>query len=48
MERYNLVKSLVTDHAESPNTIKDVTEYIAKEIAKAPVAHDGVPYQEEK
>ena len=48
MERYNLVKSLVTEQTESHTPIKDVAEYIAREIAKAPVAHDGVPYQEEK
>ena len=45
MERYDTVKTMVTDHAESPNTIRDVAEYIAKEIAKAPVAHDGVPFE---
>ncbi len=48
MERYNTVKSLVTDQTESHTPIRDVAEYIAREIAKAPVAHDGVPYQEEK
>ena len=45
MERYETVKSLVTEPTESPNTIRDVAEYIAKEIAKAPVAHDGVPFE---
>ena len=48
MERYETVKSLVTDESYSLTPIKDVAEYIAKEIAKVPLAHDGVPYQEEK
>ena len=45
MERYNRVRELVTDQIEPVTPIENVTEFIAKEIAKAPVAHDGVPYQ---
>ena len=45
MERYNRVRELVTDNMEPLTPIESVAETIAKEIAKAPVAHDGVPYQ---
>ena len=45
MAKYNIVRSLVTDQLQSPTTIENVTEFIAKEIAKAPLAHDGVPFE---
>jgi len=45
MERYQLARSQVTDQVEPQRPIENVTEFIVKEIAKAPLAHDGVPYQ---
>ena len=45
MERYNTVRSLVTDYVAPSTPIENVTEFIAKEIAKAPLAHDGVPFE---
>ena len=45
MQRYNKVRSQVTDYLEPLTPLENVTESIAKEIAKAPLAHDGVPYQ---
>ena len=45
MERYQRVRSEVTDQIEPQRPIENVTEFIVKEIAKAPLAHDGVPYQ---
>jgi len=45
MERYNFVRSLVTDDIEPLTPIRDVAEFIGKEIAKVHLAHDGVPYQ---
>jgi predicted ABC-type ATPase len=45
MERYETVKGLVSDTTDTLTPIKDVAEYIAKEIAKAPLAHDGVPFE---
>lgn len=45
MEKYNRVRSLVTDYVEPLTPLSDVAESIAKEIAKAPVAHDGVPFE---
>ncbi len=46
MERYNTIRSLVTDKFEPLTPLEDVAEFIAKEIAKVPLAHDGVPYQD--
>ena len=46
MERYNTTRSLVTDKFEPLTPLEDVAEFIAKEIAKVPLAHDGVPYQD--
>ena len=46
MARYNTIRSLVTDKFEPLTPLEDVAEFIAKEIAKVPLAHDGVPYQD--
>ena len=48
MDRYNKVRGLVTDHIEPQRPIESVTESIVKEISRAPLAHDGVPYQNDK
>ena len=48
MAKYNIVRGMVTDNLQPQNTIENVTEFIAKEIAKAPLAHDGVPYQNDQ
>ena len=45
MERYHTIRSLVTDVDEPSTPIENVAEYIVKELAKAPVAHDGVPFE---
>ena len=45
MDRYNRIRELVTDQIDPMTPIENVTEFIAKEIARAPLAHDGVPYQ---
>lgn len=45
MERYNRIRELVGEKTDALTPLEYVTETIAKEIAKAPVAHDGVPYQ---
>ena len=45
MERYNRVRALVNKQEESVRPVKDVAEYIAKEIAKAPLARDGIPFE---
>lgn len=46
MERYNTIRALVTDTFEPITTpIQAVTENIVKEIAKVPLAHDGVPFE---
>ena len=45
MERYHIVRNLVTDQLDPLRPIENVTEFIVKELAKAPLAHDGVPYQ---
>ena len=44
-ERYETVRALVADYEEpQERSISLVAEEIAKEIAKAPLAHDGVPF----
>ena len=44
-ERYETVRTLVTDYEEpQERSISLVAEEIAREIAKAPLAHDGVPF----
>ena len=48
MERYNLVRSLVTDFDEPRPPLENVTESIAREMARIPLAHDGVPYINDK
>ena len=45
MEKYDKIRALVSDQTEDNTPIQEVTEHIAQEIAKAPLAHDGVPYQ---
>ena len=45
MERYNIIRGMVTDRIDPQTPIEDVTEFITKEISRAPLAHDGVPYQ---
>ena len=45
MQRYNHIRSLVTEQLAAPTPIENVTEFIAKEIAKVPLAHDGVPFE---
>ena len=48
MDRYNTVRSLVTDYIAPQTPLEDVADFIAKEMAKAPLAHDGVPYQNDQ
>ena len=44
-DRYQTVRALVADYEEpQERSISLVAEEIAKEIAKAPLAHDGVPF----
>ena len=45
MDRYNKVRSLVTDYIEPQKPIENVTESIVKELARVPLAHDGVPFE---
>ncbi len=45
MNRYHSVRQLVATSLEPLRPIEDVRDFIVKEIAKAPVAHDGVPYK---
>lgn len=45
MATYTRIRNLVTDIEDIPTPIENVTEFIAKEIAKAPLAHDGVPFE---
>ena len=47
MQKYTRIRALVTDTEDRPTPIESVTEQIVKEMAKAPQAHDGVPYQKE-
>ena len=47
MQKYTRIRDLVNEAVDTPTPIENVTEFIAKEIAKAPQAHDGVPYQKE-
>ncbi|MBO4755370.1 MAG: zeta toxin family protein [Bacteroidales bacterium] len=47
MQRYTRIRALVTETEDLPTPIENVTEQIVKEMAKAPQAHDGVPYQKE-
>ena len=43
--RYNRVRSLLTDYIEPQKPIENVAESIIKEMARAPLAHDGVPFE---
>ena len=43
--RYNRIRSLVTDYIEPQKPIENVTESIIKEMVRAPLAHDGVPFE---
>lgn len=43
--RYNLIRGLVTDYIEPQKPIENVAESIIKEMARAPLAHDGVPFE---
>ena len=46
MERYNLVRAQVTDQDEPPvRSVEAIADLIAREIAHAPQAHDGVPFE---
>ena len=45
MQRYHIVRGMVTDKIEPQTPIENVTEFIAKEISRAPLAHDGVPFE---
>ena len=45
IQRYNIVRGMVTDKIEPQTPIENVTEFIAKEISRAPLAHDGVPFE---
>ena len=48
MEKYKAVRSLVSDSEEIPQrSLENVTESIVQELAKAPLAHDGVPFAPE-
>jgi len=44
-QRYNRVRSLVTDYIEPQKPIESVTESIVKGIGRVPLAHDGVPFE---
>ncbi|MBO4756368.1 MAG: zeta toxin family protein [Bacteroidales bacterium] len=48
MEKYTKVRSMVTDDIHSLPPNENISSFIAKEIAKVPLAHDGVPYQNDK
>ena len=45
MDRYNQVRGMVTDQIDPLRPIEDVTEYIVQEMARSPLAHDGVPFE---
>lgn len=49
MEKYNQVRSLVSDIPDLPpqRSLENIAESIVKEMAKAPLAHDGVPFAPE-
>jgi hypothetical protein len=48
MEKYNLVRSMVSDNIQPLPVTDNIAEFISKESAKAPLAHDGVPYQNDQ
>ena len=43
MNLYNTIRAMVTDSDDLPKDIDAVRENIAREIARAPIARDGVP-----
>jgi len=46
MARYNIIRSLVTNGDDLPErSVEEIAQEIAQEIARAPQAHDGVPYE---
>ena len=44
MEKYNKIRSLVTNPVQPLRSIENITEEIVKELGKVPLAHDGVPF----
>ena len=49
MEKFKTVRALVTDLPEPVRSAETLAMEMVREMAKvAPLAHDGVPYQEEK
>lgn len=48
MEKYNKVRSMVSDNIQPIPPQTNIAEFISKEIAKVPLAHDGVPYQNDQ
>ena len=44
MDKYNKIRSLVMDTEQPVRPIEHITEEIVKELGKAPLAHDGVPF----
>ena len=46
MKRYNIIRALVSDAGEEQpqRSLELLMEQIAREIARAPLAHDGVPF----
>lgn len=49
MDKYKMVRNLVSNMPEAipQRPLESVTESIVKEMAKAPLAHDGVPFAPE-
>jgi predicted ABC-type ATPase len=46
MGRYKIIRSLVTNVEDLPvRSVEDVVQEITQEMARAPQAHDGVPFQ---
>ena len=48
MAKYNVIRGMVTDTLSPNRPIENLTEFITREIGKVPLAHDGVPYQNEQ
>ena len=48
MEKYNAIRSLVSESEDLPQrSLENIAESIVQEMAKAPLAHDGVPFAPE-
>jgi hypothetical protein len=45
MEKYQKVKEVISNTSEPVHHIESAADFIIKELSKAPLAHDGVPYQ---